>query len=146
MRFRNGNVDTLSIGDLAGVDMQNRSNINRYLLVTCGVDESMFPMPVPPKTAGAGEPGSDDPGSEPADGGAADPATEVPVEPVAQEDDAARREYQKRLNDRTKGLEQANGRAKNLNQIHAEWLYVISQDSVNKMFPPLDSLAKPPAQ
>lgn len=146
LRFRNGNIDTLSIGDLAGVDMQNRSNINRYLLVTCGINESMFPMPVMPTTGNAGEPGSDDPGSEAADGEAADPGAEVPADPVVQEDDDARREYQKRLNERTKALEQANGRAKNLNQIHAEWLYVISQDSVNKMFPPLNALAKPPSQ
>ncbi len=156
IRYRNGNVDTLAIGDLAGVDMQNRSNINRFLLVSCGVDETMLPMPVNP---GAGN--SDDSSSheaaaesanEPVEGeaagsGAAETAAvdAKSVEQV-QEDDAALREYQKRLNDRKTAMDQANGRARNLNQIHADWLYVISQNAVNKLFPSIESLAKPPAQ
>ncbi len=109
LHYRNGNVDTLAIGDLAGLDMQNRSNINRFLLVTCGVDESLMPEP-----------------AKPDDGNA---------------DDDALRDYQKQLNQRNETLEIARERARSLNQVHADWLYVIPQDAVIELFPPLQALA-----
>jgi hypothetical protein len=152
LRYRNGNVDTLSIGDLAGLDMQSRSNINRYLLVTCGVDESIVPVPKSPRGGNAAASGSEEAvpdngadeaaAGEPAD---AQPAAEDPAAPVPQDDDA-QREYQKQLNERKQMLEQASSRARNLNQIHADWLYVISQADVARLFPPVDALARPAAR
>ena len=111
LRYRNGNVDTLAIGELAGLDIQNQNNINRFLLITCGVDEGMIPEP------------------------------EKPGEDV--EDEIAQRVYQRLLNERNEMLELSRTRAHALNQVHADWLYVISQDDVTALFPPLDSLPAP---
>ncbi len=108
IRYRNGNVDTLAIGDLAGLDMQNRNDINRFLLVTCGLDESVIPEP-------------EDPGED--------------------ADDDARRDYQRQLNERNEFLELSRERWRSLNQVHADWLYVTTQEAVSDLFPPLESLA-----
>jgi hypothetical protein len=128
LRFANGNVDTLAIGDLAGLDMQDRSNINRFLLITCGVDESIIPAPQMPGAAPTTDEATDE---------VADKKQEVAP------DDDARREYQKQLNAYKEMMEKAHSRARTLNQVHADWLYVITQSAVGRLFPPLDSLAQP---
>jgi hypothetical protein len=141
LRFRNGNVDTLAIGNLAGMDMQDRTSINRYLLVTAAVDGSIVMPGDEDETSGGGDEPADDgesPG-ESAEGGKAAESNEGDA--VAQEETApagnakARQEL----------LESARERARILNQVHADWLYVISQDSVGRLFPAAEALAAPSA-
>lgn len=133
LQYVNGNVDSILIGDSPGLDFVTRTNINRYMLITSTVDESIIPEPVAP--AGKGEPAEEAAGDD-------EKGEAAKGEPDAPDQDEAEREYQRQLNDRNKRLEAARNRTNSLRQIHADWLYVISQDSVSRLFPTAESLSR----
>lgn len=150
LRYVNGNVDSILIGDSPGLDFVTRTNINRYMLVSSAVDESLVPAPVPPagETGAASPPGEEAPAEgkenlpQAAEGGETGDAAKEASDSPEQEQDDAKREYQRQLTERNKRLEAASNRTNSLRQIHADWLYVISQDSVSRFFPTADSLVR----
>jgi Domain of unknown function (DUF4340) len=152
LRYVNGNVDSILIGDSPGLDFVTRTNINRYMLISSAVDESLVPAPVPPagETGAASPPGEEAPAegkenppqAESSGGGEKTDAAKEASDSPEQEQDDAEREYQRQLTERNKRLEAATNRTDSLRQIHADWLYVISQDSVSRLFPTADSLVR----
>lgn len=138
LKFRNGLVETVYVGALAGLDIQERTNINRYLLVTAGVDESLVPEPVDPNGGSGGEGDTPTEGDDTAAGNEQDGAENTESSQI-QDDDDVRREYLQKVNERNALLNNARTLSGNLNQIHGNWLYVVTQNCVDRIIPPLEA-------
>ena len=131
--LRNGLQNRLFIGNLASMDVTGGANINRFLMVTADFDESL--MPLPPNPDEEPEAGDDEGETSSGESG------ESGEQEMSLED--RRRQYQTRMNQRKQIGEVAQQQVRTLNQIHADWVYVISEDAVEALFPPAESWEMP---
>lgn len=122
--YRFGLKTRVNVGTL-DVDVAGGGNINRYLMLTASVDPSLVPEPQKP------------------DAGDADAESESAEGENQESADDRQRQYQAQLNQRKANLETANQLAKSFNQVHADWVYVVPDDEIQRLLPPADSWGKP---
>ncbi len=108
--YRFGMQTKMFIGDFAGLDIANGNQFNRFLLVTAEKNPDLIPVPEEPSGDGTEE----------------------------NQEEAARK-YQQEVNRRKELLKGAEQGFQALNQIHADWIYVVSEDVVSNLLPPADS-------
>ena len=124
--LRFGNVEGAQEGDDSG-------KLNRYLMVTTRVNESQFPEPeyeeLPPLPAepepAAAEPATDD---------AADtPEKETKIDPVKAERERIQKENDRKREAYEEKRKKASDTVRELNARFADWYYVISEDTFQKI-------------
>ncbi len=132
--FRFGMETKLYLGSMAGLAVTGGGKINRYLMLTANVDPALLPEPENPEDALEGSAG-DEPneGAETGDSGAQDPG----------DLEERQRQYQAAVKRRTDLLELAERESRSFNQVHADWIYVIPDEAINRLFPPADAWKNP---
>ena len=132
IRFKNGAQYNIHLGNLAGIDTTDNSKFSRYLLVTAELDETQLPMP---------QRGDRTSGESSGEGGDSDDveSTDRSVDVGEQDsEDEQERQYQRMLKDREASLQVAQERVKALNQVSADWYYVVGESVPNNLFPPAE--------
>jgi len=122
--YRMGLVSHVNIGTL-DVDVSGAGgseNINRFVMLTASVDPTIIPEPEKPGQSG----NSEDENS----GGNQESAEDQ------------NRNYQAAMQQRDAALALASQLAKSYNQLHADWVYVLPDDAIQRLMPPLDSWVK----
>lgn len=130
LAFATGLEVKIYVGNIAGLDIANRGDISRYMMILAGVNETLVPMP--PKAGD--EPGDANGADESADEQSGESDGEEKQSP--QDDEARQRENQRLINERNAKLESARKAAGALNQLHADWIYVVPENTIEIMFPP----------
>ena len=120
--YKYGMETNILLGSLAGMDIASGGKINRYMLLTSDLNPSIIPEPKNPQ-------------QPPAGGDDASPAQEATEDQM--------RNYQAELNRRNELLEAAGKKTRSFNQVHADWLYVVSEDVISGLFPPVEAWKKP---
>ncbi len=158
MAFADGVVYRIYFGNLAGIDVTDRSKISRFMLITAELNESAIPMPKKPGSDAAGESetsadsqsrsaattnGENQEPEKQDSGDNEQEKQQEPAEPAQQVDDEQQREYQRQLNTREQIINVARQRVSIINQLHADWLYVVSENAIRNLFPEPDKLAAP---
>ena len=121
--FEDGSRIRIHLGGLAGIGLFEMGKISRHLFLSAEVVEKVLPMPKKPEgmTNTSGE--TDEQTSDEAN---------------QEGQNAAEREYQKRLKERNNKLEQARRKAEMINQLHADWVYVVGEMTTDNWFLPLE--------
>lgn len=101
-------------GAIAGIDSAGTGQIERLAMITADVDPAAFPEPTAPSADG-----------------------------TAEEQEARQREFQRQVEERATKLAEAQRRAHELNQIHAQWYYVVGEDVVAAFQPDWATLNPP---
>jgi hypothetical protein len=133
--FRFGMEVRLYVGSMAGLGVTGGGKINRSLMLTSRVDPSLVPEPEKPGAVSpaAGQP--DPAAAETGDETTAEAATDQ--EPAVSDEE--QRQYQAALKQRTDLLETAARESRSFNQVHADWIYVVPDESISNLFPPAES-------
>ena len=118
--FDDGSLIRIYIGGLAGIDRVEKGKVSRHVMVIAEVVEAALPMPPKPKSLTDAEMSSE-------------------TQEVAEQQVAAEREYQKRLQQRNAQLEQARRRADMINQLRADWIYVVGESTIDSWLMPVEN-------
>ena len=108
----NGVQINLHIGALVTDAARQQVELSHYVVLTAGVDESVFPVPQKPEA-------SDDP----------------------EQADQDNKEYLRQVRQRDEKLDAARRIAGDLNRLHADWVYVIADSIITQLRPDLDMSA-----
>ena len=122
----------LYMGSMYVMGVSGAGEIDRYLMLTANVNADLVPQPE--KTTADDEATSDD-----ADAG--DATTEEDSAEATQ--DEAERQYQTALRRRNELLDLAAKQSRSFNQIHADWIYVIPDEAISRLFPSADEWKSP---
>ncbi len=152
--LKSGVVYHLFFGNISGSKEGDEGKINRYMMVNTLVETSKFEMPIkeklpplesfgkaPSTSDGAPAPTGAAPAPKPgeqASEGDATPAPvkldeETPEEKREKERQRIEKDYQRALDARDEQIKLAQGQSDQLNARFADWYYVISEDSFEKL-------------
>ena len=128
--FRFGMEIKMYFGAMAAADFSGGGQINRFLMLNANMNHELIPEPVKPTESGTAPNEEND-----------EPETEDQAGEQESEEDQQRK-YQVALNRRSDLLGVAERESRSSNQVHADWVYVIPEDVVSRLFPPADSWKK----
>ena len=152
----------IRFGEIVGDISAAAEDIQRYMVVTARLDESMLvppslepPTPVEPEATDPAEPPAEDKGddadpeSDDSDAcqedpaaeadedddkpAAEEPAEEEPADPAAEAEEAARLELERKMNEYQDKRNDAIKRVQVLNERFADWYYLISEETYSKL-------------
>lgn len=101
VRHGDGVKVTLHIGDVATGAISDNLRVSLHVMVSAGVDESVFAIPPTP-------------------------------------DDPQDKEYLRKLKQRDDAIKAASIRASGLNQLHANWIYLVPEDVIESIRPDIE--------
>ena len=101
VRHGDGVKVTLHIGDVATGTISDNLRVSLHVMVTAGVDESIFETPQTPE-------------------------------------DPKDKEYLRKLKERNDAIKAASIRATGLNQLHANWIYLVPEDVIENIRPDIE--------
>ena len=101
VRHGDGVKVTLHIGDVATGSISDNLRVSLHVMVSAGVDESVFAIPPTPE-------------------------------------DPQDKEYLRKLKQRDDAIKAANIRASGLNQLHANWIYLVPEDVIESIRPDVE--------
>jgi hypothetical protein len=151
--MKDGVQYALNFGNAKGAEKGDSTKLNRYLMITAQLDESMLPKPELEPEPATVEPPADEPASS--ESGDEEEADDAPQEQAEGEkaadekaepdekaaDDAAavkerervKKENQRKLDAYQEKRRQAEGRVAELNARFGNWFYVVSDDMYKKV-------------